>query len=171
MKRTLGLFLAVGLAACSTKTSVSRDYDPKQDFTPLKTWAWAPEPTPADASNAEVSSLTQERIRTAIQQELGAKNFQQVDPKDASFLVHYTAMRRAYTAGPRYDYYGSYDGDVYLVDVGTLVIDITSPKDKRLIWRGVGYRTIDPELTPEQREKQTQELTHEILSSFPPEKK
>lgn len=165
MKRNLGLFLAVALAGC-TSPPVSRDYDPKQDFTAFKTWAWSPEAPPVDPSDIAVSGLTHERVRGAIEHELAAKNLQKVDPGAASFWVQFTAIRRALPSGYNYGYSNE---DYYLVDVGTIVIDITSPKDKRLVWRGVGNRTIEPDLTPEQREKQIQELTREILAQYPPE--
>jgi hypothetical protein len=168
MRWTSGLFLALALAACSAPT-VSRDYDPKQDFTTLKTWAWAPDLAHPER-DMEVSSLTHDRIRNAIQSELAAKNLQQVDADKASFWVRYVATRKPVAATTTSGYPSYSDGNLVVVDVGSLVIDISPPNDKRQIWRGAAYRDVDSELTPEQREAQIKEVVHQILETFPPKK-
>jgi len=147
MKRTFGILTVLALGACSSAPTVSRDYDPQK----------------------EASGLTQERIRAAIAQELSAKGLQLVDPANASLWVQYTAARRV-VAGPRYNSTIYSDEDLYLVDVSTIAIDMTTPNDKRLVWRGVGYRTIDPEMKPQEREARIHEVVREILETFPPKK-
>ena len=169
MKRTFGILTVLALGACSSAPTVSRDYDPQKDFTPLKTWAWSPEPRNIEVGEIEASGLTQERIRAAIAQELSAKGLQLVDPANASLWVQYTAARRV-VAGPRYNSTIYSDEDLYLVDVSTIAIDMTTPSDKRLVWRGVGYRTIDPEMKPQEREARIHEVVREILQTFPPKK-
>ena len=169
MKRTLGILAALALGACSNPSTVSRDYDPQKDFTPLKTWAWSPEPRKTEVGEIEASGLTQERIRAAVEQEFAAKGFQKVDPDSASLWVQYIAVRRV-VAGPRYNSTVYSDEDLYLVDVSTIALYISTPKDQRLVWRGVGFRTIDPEMTPQKREAKIRDIVHEILDTFPPKK-
>lgn len=169
MKRTVGILMVLALGACSSAPTVSHDYDPRKDFTPLKTWAWSPEPRQTEVGDIEASNLTQERIRDAVQQELAAKGLQQVDPSSASLWVQYTAVRRV-VAGPRYNSTIYSDEDLYLVDVSTIAIDMFTPSDKRLVWRGVGFRTIDPEMKPQEREARIRDVVHEILQTFPPKK-
>ena len=169
MKYAFGILTAFALGACSSAPTVSRDYDPQKDFTALKTWAWSPEPRKTEVGEIEASNLTQERIRAAVQQELAAKGLQQVDPSSASLWVQYTAVRRV-VAGPRYNSTIYSDEDLYLVDVSTIAIDMFTPTDKRLVWRGVGYRTIDPEMKPQDREARIHDVVREILQTFPPKK-
>src|SRR4029077_15047237 len=88
VSRRLWLFLAVAVGVCSGLL-VSHDYDPGLDFSRLKTWAWAPQPPQADGSSgpASVTSLTHERIRSAVEQRLGAMGFMRVDEQSADFWV------------------------------------------------------------------------------------
>jgi hypothetical protein len=154
---------AVILAGCSG-IDISRDYDPHADFAKLKTWAWIP-PKPMNEEDVpRVTGLSRERIQSAIESELSARDYQKVEPGTADFLVRYAAG-----VGRRLQE-GSYSsgGDFYAYDEGRLIIDILSGKDKRLMWRGMARTKVKFEMTPEERDERIKEAVHDIFEGFPP---
>jgi hypothetical protein len=169
MRRETWLILGMLIGGCST-LSVSSDYDPKQDFSKMKTWAWAPVPPQADGSADPlgVSSLALERIHRAVEREMNLKGYPMVDAPGADFWVkHYAVQEQRIRVDPGYDW--GHD-DVSSYAAGTIIIDVVNPKDKRMVWRGTASDVIDPDLSPDEREKRIQEAVHEILAKFPPKK-
>jgi hypothetical protein len=49
-----------------------------------------------------------------------------------------------------------------------LIIYVIDGKQKRLVWRGSGDRTIGESYTPEERTKIVNTVVNEILGRFPP---
>jgi len=170
MRHKTWLILGTLIAGCSGP-EISRDYDPKHDFSNLKTWSFAPVPPQADGAKDPLaaSSLAMERIQRSIDRELRLKGFVPVDSKTADFWVQYYAVQeQRIRVDPGYDW--GHD-DVSSYAAGTIIIDIVNPKDKRLIWRGTASDVIDPDLTPTEREERIQDAVHQILEEFPPQKK
>jgi len=169
MSRKTWLFLGLLIGGCSGP-SVNQDYDPKHDFTKFKTWAWAPTPPQADGSSdpLAISSLTRERIHRSIEREMALKGYQMVDQAGADFWVqHYAVIEQSVVVEPGYDW--GHD-DVSTYEKGTIIIDVVTPKNKRLVWRGTASDAVDPDLTPKEREDRIQNAVHEILNQFPPKK-
>jgi hypothetical protein len=169
MSRHSWLFLGVLLAGCGGP-SIHQDYDPKEDFSKFKTWAWAPtQPQASGPSDPmAVSTLTQERLHRSVERELTAKGLSQVDANSADFWVqHYAVVEQQIVVDPGYDW-GTNDVSSY--DKGTIIVDLVTPKTKRLVWRGTASDVVDPDLTPNERETRIQEAVHEILEQFPPKK-
>ena len=165
-----GVLLGIALAGCSG-ISVDNDYDPSQDFSKLKTWAWAPMQPQADGGEfSRISNLTIERIHGAVASELNQKGYRMTDDKKADFWVqHYAAVGQRIEAYAGYNY-GWYGDDVIVTEEGTIIVDIVSPKDKRLIWRGTARSAIDDDMTPEERETRIVESVQKILAQFPPQR-
>jgi hypothetical protein len=169
MHRTLLATLAIAIGGCAGPM-ISTDFDPKRDFSKLRTWSWAPAAPQADgAGTPDVSSLTHERIRAAVEGELGRKGFVRAqDDKSADVWVqHFAAVGQRVYAEPGYGWYGE---DLRAMDEGMIVIDVIDPKDKRLIWRGSARDAIEHDLTPEERDERIQEAVQDILEKFPPKK-
>jgi hypothetical protein len=166
------LVLGVLVAGCSGGVNVSHDYDRHFDFAALKTWSWAPKEFESTGGGqiSRVSSLTHERIRNAVDHELALKRYARVESPSSDFWVrHYAAIGQRIESDSSYDY-GWYGQDLRVYDEGSIIVDVISPKDKRLVWRGTARGAIDPGLSPEEREKKVQEVVHEILAAFPPKK-
>jgi hypothetical protein len=167
MRNTISLFALLLLAGCSPIT-VHHDYDPNEDFSTLRRWAFASSPTPATGSNSQVSGLTYDRIRRAIEDQLTLKGYQKLD-SNPDFLVRtHAGAGQKLEVEPGYGYGWGYGNQVQAVDEGTLVIDILSVKEKRLVWRGTGSGALDPNLDPEQRDARIRETVQKILADFPP---
>jgi hypothetical protein len=171
MIRKTWLFMGVALAGCSG-IDVSQDYDRNQDFSRLRTWAWAkPAPQVDGSGYSEISSLTHKRISSAVEGELTKKMYQKTEADRADFWVrHYASTGQKVEAGPGYNGWYGYGDDVYVVEEGTIVVDFLSPKDKRLIWRGKATSDITDDMSPTDRENRIVEAVQKILAQFPPKR-
>ena len=186
MAAALAALLVLG---CSTGAKVRLDYDPKEDFQTLQSYAWAPM-TADEQQEKSRNSLTHERIQSAIDARLTARGYTKVNEAQADFLVTHTVTveRRTQVQETRmavgYGRYGMRSGVgigygfpvestiyQYQYKVGTLIIDIIDARQRRLVWRGSGERTLDEEITPEQRTALINATVDEILSRFPPASK
>lgn len=170
MIRKTWLFLGVVIGGCSG-IDVSHDYDPSQDFSRFRTWAWTPSTPQADGGEySQVSKLTHERIHGAVEGELARKQYRKTEADSADFWVqHYAAVGQKIEPYAGYDH-GWYGDDIIVTEEGTIVVDIVSPKDKRLLWRGTASSAVDADLTPEERESRIKEAVREILAQFPPKR-
>ena len=172
MQRRSWLVLGVLIAGCSG-VDVNHDYDKNYSFSTLKTWSWSPKEFETDGGGqiSRVTTLTHERIRSAVDHELTVKKYERVEPQAADFWVrHYAAIGQRIESDSSYDY-GYFGQDLRVYDEGTIIVDVISSKDKRLIWRGTARGAIDPSLTPDEREKRVQEVVHDIMKDFPPDNK
>ncbi|HZN62170.1 MAG TPA: DUF4136 domain-containing protein [Planctomycetota bacterium] len=178
MKRILCAVLLIPLAAACAPISVSFDYDPQIDFSKYKTYAWylPPPGTPG------VDSLTQQRIRRAVDDGLQAKGFRMVEEASADFKVHAMASiterirTQPVSMGVGYawphGYVGAMEGvEVTSYEEGTLIVDVIAPATKNLMWRGTAKAAVERDRTPEQREARIREAIGKILQVFPPQKK
>ena len=151
------LILAFGLSACNA-FKVKTDYDQTVDFSSFKTFAFA---GPAEMNKGGIydNSLMQKRIEAAVVRELTAKGLRQValdEPQD--LRVHYWVSvldkQRLESGGTSvgvargpYGGYGwgaGYGGGVTTVEYkeGTLILDLTEPSKKQLVWRATIVGTL-----------------------------
>jgi hypothetical protein len=185
-KKWTGVTLcALLIQACATGPQVRVDYDPKQNFQTLQTYAWAPMSEVTRQATAH-DSLTEERVHSAVDVHLAASGYKKVDAAQADYLVSYTitleqrANANQSQLGVGFGHFGagSAIGFGYSFPVGSLnepikvnslIIDILDAKQKRLIWRGIGEQTLDAEQSPEKRTIVINTTVNEILSRFPPQ--
>ena len=186
------LWIVAALAAllvqgCATGAQVRVDFDPKTDFQALRSYAWAP----ATAEEQQIksrNSLTHERIQSAIDAHLAARGYKKVAEAQADFLVTHTVTVESRTQvnetrmSVGYGRYGAHGGvgvgygipvdtTVYQYKVGTLVIDVIDARQKRLVWRGSGERTLGEDQSPEKRTEVINATVNEVLNRFPPASK
>ena len=79
--------------------------------------------------------------------------------------------RQIVDCGYSYGHHRGWGGrtiDVYEYEEGKLVLDFVDTKAKKLIWQGSTTVVIDPDLTPQQRDKRITEAVAKILENFPP---
>ena len=131
------------------------------------------------------NSLTHERIQSAIDAHLAARGYAKVNEAQADFLVTHTVTVESRTQvnetrmSVGYGRYGTHGGvgigygfpvepTVYQYKVGTLIIDVIDARQKRLVWRGSGEKTLGEEQTPARRTEIINATVNEILSRFPP---
>lgn len=181
MRRVVGSALvALACLACVT-ISVTSDWNPSADFSSLHSWAWLPEQRPLSGDPRLDSQLLDARVRSAVEAELGARGFRQVEASEADFLVAYqVALERKLVATTIDDYYGGVgyrhwsrpgytQTYVHEFEVGTLMLDVLHRRNKELIWRGTAQAEVVPDATPAEREARIREGVRRILERFPPQ--
>lgn len=181
--------LGMLLSGC-TALPVQTDYDPATDFATLETYAWL-ERTPDAEGDPRVAAnpLLHRRIHAAIDAGLQSAGYTLTAPGEADFLVSYyitvdkmtsvTYINRYwdYAPGRGGRYYhrsrpGFYpvfsDPVVYEYEQGTLILDISRPQGRTLVWRGSASSELDYSATPEQRHQKLNNTVNAILAEFPP---
>ncbi len=188
-KLILAVFL-LALNSCAT-VNVDVDYDESVDFFHLSRYAWL-EDVPPKTGNTIVDSntLMHDRIHLGIDQWFERHGYLKSKRSEADFLVIYRMVvenkTRVSVLNPYYDYpfswhygynrgyYSSFawnyypDLQTYEYQRDTLVIDFVDPKTKKLIWRGMAYQDISPNIRPERKQRYIDKAIQSILSKFPP---
>jgi hypothetical protein len=176
--KTLRALVLIALAACAPAIKVSQDYDPAARLQGLNTWAWQPGyPKPTGDPRLD-SDLLNERIRTAIESGLAAKDYTRVDsPEKADFTVAWhVAIAEKLDARTMYTGYGPYRGwgggattvvDQY--EVGMLLVDFISPRTKQVIWRGTAQSRVQESRDPQERQARIDAAVEKLLAQFPPQ--
>jgi len=171
----------VAVSGCSS-ISVQRDYDRSVDFSTLKTYAWKHEVQPKTGNPRVDNDLLDERIRTAVESNLGTKGFVAEDASGADFLVAYFVQYKRRISGNTWafgigsGFYDGYGGGVGIntaisdYDEGYLTIDIISRASGKTIWRGVGRRATYDASKPEKTTEIVHSAVTRILKDFPPKK-
>ena len=170
------------LQACSGIT-VSQDYEKEYNFAGLKTFAWMPNED--NGYGVKDNDLVDKRIRKAIETNLLAKSYRQVDSFTPDFFIsyHLTVEQKIKTSGVTggvsigRSSYGRYDGvgmstgsDVRAYDQGKMLIDVTIPLGDKLVWRGISTQSVSEHMEPGESKVIINETVEKILSQFPPKK-
>ena len=171
----LALLAGASLACATVRVTV--DYDPNEDFSSYRTFAWFPIVRPS--SDPEVASpLVDARIRAAVARELEAKGYRQVIDRTPDFYVtwHVSVEDKLDVYTVDRGYVGSWGYVVSIPETrvrqyeeGTLLIDVADAREKQLVWRGVGKGRLRRQPTPEQLTADVDGAVAEILERFPPE--
>lgn len=174
--------LLVG-AGCASRIKVATDFDPNFDFSQVRSFAWLDDRSGVEGDRADVSSLLDQRIRSAIEADLLGKGLALADQTSADVLVSYhlgveqkldvNTIHTGYGYGYGYRRGYGYRGvgtttTVDQYEEGTLLIDLIQPGDKQLVWRGSGRARVKQSTTPEERDQRVREAVTVILAGFPP---
>lgn len=183
MMRNLFAALAIALAfsACGSGIDTNSDWDPTADFSTYKTYAWI-----AGAHESGFGDLVDTRLQSAIQSNLDSKGLSKATRAgDADLGVGFqvttqdmTSLQTVSTGWPG-GYYGGYGyggwgggtTTTYATTYteGSLIIGLFDLKTKKMVWQGVGTKTLSSSNTsPEQRSKNIDEAVSKVMDSFPP---
>lgn len=181
------LTIVLLLTACSG-VKVVTDYDKSIDFSQYKTfeyYGWAEE------SDKILNRFDKERIESSFGEEFKKRGLEYVEENGDMVVVLFivvekktqktantTSMGGAYGGG---GYYGGYYGygpgygwgtgystttiSEYDYNVGTLVVDVFDAKEQKLIWEGIGTKTVDE--NPQTREKKIPKTVASIMLQYP----
>jgi hypothetical protein len=165
--------LAAALAACSS-ISTNSDYNPGTDFSKYKTWAW-------HETGSIKDSLWKQRVQSGVAAELGKKGLTESEGNPDLWVAAHTRLDEqtqinTYNTGWGYGW-GWYGGGmgmttstVQQIPVGTLIVDLVDAKQKELVWRGTATKTLNPDASPETKQKNLQEALAKMFESYPPKK-
>jgi hypothetical protein len=181
MTRHARLFLAVTalwvLGGCSN-IKVWTETDPTASFEGLRTYTWAEVSQSIENDPHEENPILDRRIRLAVETELSGRGFEKVEEGTPDFFIGYHAAAQQ-QLDVRYvdDYYAyayTYRArpprrTVYVYERGTLVLDVSLPEPKRLIWRAIASAEISPDESQEQGDKRLAEAVRKMFDKFPAE--
>jgi len=177
--------LAVGVsAACAQDVRYNFDKDAK--FSDYKTYKWV------DIKGSDKANpIIQDQIKTAIDSQLVAKGLTKTDSDDADLYIgmqtaigtekQFNSYSTGWGGGPGWGggWYGGYGGmsststhgSTSTIYVGQLDLDMYSVPNKKLVWRGVASKTIDPKAKPEKQQKNITKAVAKLLKNYPPPQK
>jgi hypothetical protein len=172
--RIATLIAAASLTLLTTTAmgqDVTYDYDKAADFSRLKTYAWV-RGTPV------TDELNHKRIVNAIDAQLAAKGFTKVEAganPDVLVAYHASFNRDLQVTGFNSGWGGYRFGPgrvgsarVDQIVVGTLIVDLVDAANKTIVWRGVATKDLDPNASPEKRDKNINKAAEKLFKNYPP---
>ncbi|MDO6617594.1 hypothetical protein BCU94_09565 [Shewanella sp. 10N.286.52.C2] len=182
MKKLFVAAAVLALSACST-LKTNTDFDPAVSFDQYKTYSWV-EKKNQDASY-HLDGLMDQRVRDAVNNELGQKGLTKADITEADLLVNYLTkvdkkinVDTFNTSFGYYPYYGrrgwggagmNTQTTVREYEVGTLIVDLIDNKTGNLVWRGSVADTIRNKNTPEERVQIINSAISQVMLNYPPQ--
>ena len=174
-----GIFTVVVLVGLLVMgQEVKTDYNRNYDFSQLHTFV-------VKIGTSWGNQLSEERVKDAVSNALVKRGWSPASDEasaDALVLIHGASQTKKslntfYSGG-----YGGYGWGGWGAggmgtsttteseyQVGTLVVDIFSAKDKKLVFRGIGQDEISGK--PEKNEKKVAKATEKMFKNFPPQPK
>ncbi|TFH39541.1 MAG: DUF4136 domain-containing protein [Bacteroidia bacterium] len=176
-KYFIGLIAATILVACSS-VKTSFDYDKQADFTKYKTYQLSKE-----TMSMDVNQLDRDRIVAAVENQMTAEGFKKSDTPDVIINVHIkTAQEVSATAtttgggygyGYRYGYAGGFSTTQVSYNeytVGTMFISMVDMSMEKIVWQGVGTKTLAENASADKKESNINYAVKAIFESYPPVK-
>jgi len=178
MHRLIPALALMAIAGCGgPRLTIDSDYEPSTDFSKYKTWMWV---EGAKMTEKDIDSLSQQRIRAAVEAELPAHGLKKADQDaDLGVAFHISVQRKIEsspaTVGVGYGWGPAHIGvsknPTRTYDEGTLILDLIDPRTKTLIWRGIARGTVDPDASPEDRKERIRNALAHLMEDYPPKKK
>lgn len=171
---TLAVALVLGTAALAQ--DVRYNFDPGTDFSKYKTFKWYEAP-----GGVKPDQLTDNNIRQAIEAEVAKKGLSKTDGTPDLALVYHVSTNQekeltTWGSAPGWGYGWRYGGGMTTttsstITVGTLVLDMYQAGDKKMVWRGMATKTLNPSKDPEKNRKNLQKAMAKLLKNYPPKEK
>jgi hypothetical protein len=150
------------LMVCSgLSQNVDFRFDKSADFSKFKTYKWWVTPK----KGAPIDNLTDEQIKATVDAALAQKGLNKVDTDTADLLIDYQTREQITENAPRVA-----DQQVETVYEGDLAIDMYTPANHNLVWRGVASKALDPNAKPEKRQKNLTKAVAKLMANYPPPK-
>ena len=157
----LGTLLIAAICGCTEPMEIRSAYGPDVSLSGLgATFDWLPRTRQSAgdyrAENPELHAL----IRSFMESEFAAKGYEKRSAETPDLWLDYHVGRRrtgkAVGAHPYVEY-----------EEGALIIDIVSPKTKKLIWRGSAQAKLNKTDPPSARRAKIAQAVQGILKRFP----
>jgi Domain of unknown function (DUF4136) len=180
-----GLVLFLLGATATVAQDVRYDFDREQDFSKYRTYKWVP-----IKGADQPDELTGRQVTSAVDTELTTKGLTKTDSDTADLYIGYqtavgtekqfTSYNTGWNYGPGWGagWYGhggmsttSTYGSTSTIYVGQLDLSMYDPAQKRLVWRGVASKTLDPKAKPDKKQKNITKAVQKLLKNYPPQPK
>ncbi len=167
------LLLAVAVLAACSSISTTEDYDRATNFSQYKTYEWK-------VVDPIQNQILEQRIKSAVEGALNSKGLRKSAEKPDLWVVPHTRLDKqtqisTYNSGWGYGWgWGGYGGmgmttsTVSEIPVGTLIIDLVDANKKQMVWRGTATKTLEPDASPETKEKNINAAVQKMFAGYPP---
>jgi uncharacterized protein DUF4136 len=168
------------------QADITVNYDKKFSFTGLTTWAWHPDGT-GDVKMAVSSSDDPAKLAArvdpilvpAVEREMTAKKVSMAPVESAKMYLRYYVL---VTVGQQSQFQGQFlpatvnwglppfapvTTALSVYPVGTLVLDVTTPEPREIVWRGAAKRKIDIEKPDAERRKVLERAVRDLIKKLP----
>jgi len=170
LRTALCILFSLGMLGAAFAQHVQTDFDHQANFSHYKTYSW-------QAIKPE-NSLWEARIKSAVDTQLAAKGWSQVDNGGDVTIVAVGTTHTQRTLQTFYDGFGGGwrwrgfggMGEATTTEQdykeGTLVVDLYDAKTKQLIWRGSAEDTVSDKAA--KNEKNLDKGVAKMFKKFPP---
>jgi hypothetical protein len=160
------LFSCITLLLLMLGSALSQDVDFKvddaADFSKFKTYKWV-----TFRNVAPIDNLTDEQIKAAVDAAVAKKGLTKVDVDTADLFIGYQSSELITEEFPKVPVWDASPPTIYH---GDLAIDMYTPANHNLVWRGVASKTLDPKAKPEKRQKNLNKAVAKLMKNYPPPK-
>lgn len=176
MKKLTFILLAVAAASCSP-VSVSYDYDRNTNFNTYRTYNYSDDTGNIDSN---VNPFFKERVMRAVDMEMAERGYTKAEDPDLLVDLHVKRQDRqnatASTNYPvgywpwRFGYASGFNTTQINYNEyveGTLFINLVDAEKEKIVWQGIATKTLDQNLSPEQREKNVNNAVDRIFDKYP----
>jgi hypothetical protein len=178
-RRLIALIIFLTIAGCSTRNPAVA-FDPRYDFTGLRTYDWAAKQAETGAELAY--DVVDRAVKQAVDEHMARVGYSRTGD-NPSFLLNYwvgseevVQITDASYYGPgwgaywAFGWYGPDGVNVSQYEPGSVTIDAVSTEPGvGLIWRGIAAAQVDAQSSPRSIERAIEGTVREILKDFPPE--
>jgi len=183
----LGLVANIVSLTAAPKVKIRTQADKTFSFKNLRTWDWHADGAGevklmTTAMDMEQSQQWHARldpiITQAVEKEMAARGFER-KPGGADFIVNYYVLTVPGTASnemgqflPSVNEYGlppipRPPTMLRAFERGSLVLDVTSPALKSVVWRGIAETEVDRELSDDARKARFEKAVQDIVKKLP----
>lgn len=171
---------ALLLATVGFAQDVRYNFAADQDFSKYKTYKWV-----TFKGADQLNSLADSQLKAAVDEELAKKGLTKTDNDNADLYLGYqvalnqekqfTSFDTGWGYGPGWGggWYGAGGMGTSTttsstINIGQVDLDMYDPAAKKLVWRGMASKTIDPKAKPEKRQKNLKKGVAKLLKNYPP---
>ena len=148
------------IASSALSQHVDCEFSNVADFSKFKTYKWV-----IFKNAAPIDNLTDEQIKAAMDAGLARKGLAKVDADTADLFIGYQSTELITEEVPKSLTWSESPPTIYH---GELAIDMYTPADHHLVWRGVASKTLDPKAKPEKREQNLNKAVAKLVNNYPP---
>ena len=166
------LVLQCLLGGVTLGQSVKSSYRPGIDFSKFHTYTWV------ESKHQHPDSTVDAQIKQSFDTQLAVKGLKKTDGT-ADLNIDYQTAINQQEAWVAYEDWAAGAGAGWganrlpkhkqvTIDVGTLVIDIYDTAAKQLVWTGSASKTLDPNSSGKDRQKNVGKAAKKLLANYPP---
>ena len=159
----LCLIVSLLIASSALSQSVDCEFADNTDFSKFKTYKWV-----TFKNAAPIDKLTDEQVRAAVDAAAATKGLKRVDVDTPDLFIGYQSNE---LVTEKFPVIPTWDESPPTIYQGELAIDMYTPANHHLVWRGVASKTLDPNANPEKRQKNLNKAVMMLIKNYPPDGK